>query len=329
MVVSDGKEHTRKQKPKCGLGKQVARPRDEWIAVPVPAIVSREDFDKAQERMKMNIEQAKRSTRHEYLLSKRLRCGVCGYSYVGKTRNGKHQYYNCKGREQRPESLCSMPAFRVDLVDDALWRWVRSLLEDPENLREGLRGLQEETRRQNRALYDRLDLIKEQLDNTLQQQEKLLDLYLAGAFSKDILLERKQRLETTIANLRKEHEQLTAHLGTISYSDQDIIIIEEFCAHIQENLDYASFEGKRRILEILDVHGTLAIENEEKVVYVKCHLGQQLVSVARILPLSSTGNRQQVILITARLVVFRLAIPVQSPYIEIGTELNRLILADA
>ena len=290
MVVSDGKEHTRKQKPKCGLGKQVARPRDEWIAVPVPAIVSREDFDKAQERMKMNIEQAKRSTRHEYLLSKRLRCGVCGYSYVGKTRNGKHQYYNCKGREQRPESLCSMPAFRVDLVDDALWRWVRSLLEDPENLREGLRGLQEETRRQNRALYDRLDLIKEQLDNTLQQQEKLLDLYLAGAFSKDILLERKQRLETTIANLRKEHEQLTAHLGSISYSDQDITIIEEFCAHIQENLDYASFEGKRRILEILDVHGTLAVENDQKVLYASCLISPQPVSLVLTLPLSSIGG---------------------------------------
>ena len=35
---------------------------------------------------------------------------------------------------------------------------------------------------------------------------------------------------------------------------------------------------------MLDVRGTLAIENEEKVIYVKCHLGQQLVSVARTLP---------------------------------------------
>jgi site-specific DNA recombinase len=289
VMVSDGQEHTRKQKNKCGLGKQVARPRDEWIEVSVPAIISREDYDKAQERMKMNIEQAQRSTRHEYLLSKRLRCSVCGYSYVGKTRNGKHQYYNCKGREQQPEPLCSMPYFRVDQVDDAIWGWVRSLLEDTENLQEGLRGLQEETRRQNQALYDRLDLIKEQLESNQQQLEKLLDLYLAGAFSKEVLLERKDRLETTITNLRKEEDQLTSHLGSITYSDQDLVIIEEFCAHIRENLEYATFEGKRRILELLDVRGTLAVEDDQKVVYVSCLITPQPVSLVLTLPLSSTG----------------------------------------
>jgi len=38
---------------------------------------------------------------------------------------------------------------------------------------------------------------------------------------------------------------------------------------------------KRQIMDILDVRGKLAIENDEKVVYVKCHLGQQLLSVAQ------------------------------------------------
>lgn len=113
----------------------------------------------------------------------------------------------------------------------------------------------------------------------------MLDLYLAGAFSKEVLLERKDRLETTIANLRKEEEQLTSHLGTITYSDQDLVIIEEFCAHIRENLDYATFEGKQRILELLDVRGTLAIEDDQKVVYVSCLITPQPVSLVLTLPL--------------------------------------------
>ena len=53
---------------------------------------------------------------------------------------------------------------------------------------------------------------------------------------------------------------------------------------------------------MLDVRGTLAIENEEKVVYVKCHLGQQLVSVARILPWQCNHKGHPIILRT-RLII--------------------------
>jgi len=182
-----------------------------------------------------------------------------------------------------------MPAFRVDLIDGIVWQWVKNLLQDPENVMDGLRGMQEETRRKHKALYDRLDLIQGQLDDLLRQQEKLVDLYLSGDFNKDVLLERKLRLETNIANLYKEKEQLNAHLSTINYSDQDLAIIDEFCKKIRDNLDQATFDGKRRVLELLDVHGTLAIENEEKVLYITCAIYPQPVSLVLTSPLSNTG----------------------------------------
>ena len=77
---------------------------------------------------------------------------------------------------------------------------------------------------------------------------------------------------------------MLSNLGTITYSDQDLVIIEEFCAHIRENLDYATFEGKRRILELLDVRGTLAVEDDQKVVYVSCLISPQPVSLVLTLP---------------------------------------------
>jgi len=53
----------------------------------------------------------------------------------------------------------------------------------------------------------------------------------------------------------------------------------DFCNKIHDNLDSATFEGKRRIPELLDVQGTLAIENDEKVIYVSCHpLGHGLLT---------------------------------------------------
>jgi len=80
---------------KRGLGKQVARLREEWIAVDVPAIINRNVFDAAQKRLAHNKEQSQRNAKREYLMGRRLRCLKCGYTYVGRTRREKHQYYIC------------------------------------------------------------------------------------------------------------------------------------------------------------------------------------------------------------------------------------------
>ena len=38
--------------------------------------------------------------------------------------------------------------------------------------------------------------------------------------------------------------------------------------------DKASFDTKRQIPELLDLRGKLAIDNQEKVVHIKCLIGQ-------------------------------------------------------
>ena len=195
-MVSDGNEHLRKQKPKCGLGKQVPRPREEWIEVPVPPIISIEDFKTVQERLVMNIEQAKRNTKREYLLARRLRCAKCGYTFVGMTRREKHRYYRCNGAWRTPK-VCDTPHFRVDDVDNTIWDWLKDILLNPESLAEGLRGMQEETLRSNQTLFDRLEIIEKRIGETERQLEKLLDLYISDGFPKEMLQERKSRLEET------------------------------------------------------------------------------------------------------------------------------------
>jgi hypothetical protein len=94
-------------------------------------------------------------------------------------------------------------------------------------------------------------------------------------------LQRKSSLEETISSLRREHADIEVHLQTTVLSDEQINDIQLICAEVGSKLDNATFEQKRQIIDMLDVRGTLAIEDQEKVVYVKCILGQQLLSVAR------------------------------------------------
>lgn len=116
---------------KRGFGKQVPRAEEEWIAVEVPAIIDRDLFDLAQKRIRINIAQSPRNSKNKYLMKSRLRCTKCGYTYQGRTR-GKYQYYFCKGREQRPVSMCDMLPFTAKKLESVIWTWLKEFLQHPE-----------------------------------------------------------------------------------------------------------------------------------------------------------------------------------------------------
>ena len=52
------------------------RDRAEWIAVKVPAIVSRELFDEVQEKLRLHQQRYSTPVTH-YLLSRLVQCGCC------------------------------------------------------------------------------------------------------------------------------------------------------------------------------------------------------------------------------------------------------------
>ena len=62
------------------------RPVEEWIPVPVPAIIDADLWHLAQEQLARNRERATRNnTRHRYLLRALLICGRCGRRMIGAT----------------------------------------------------------------------------------------------------------------------------------------------------------------------------------------------------------------------------------------------------
>lgn len=286
-MMDDGKK--RKPKPKCGFGKQVGRPRDEWIAVTVPVIIDEETFKRVALRIKLNAEQSDRSAKHEYLLGRRLRCAKCNYTYKGRTRHQSHYYY-CGGKEQSPVSLCDAPTFRGKDVDFSMWNWLASLIKNPQALIAGLQEKQTDAVEENQVLLDRLTMIENQIADQEVQLGKILDLYLTGDFERGMLTERKLRLENNINNLRKEHLEISSTIEKLTLTDDQISEIQEFCDGIRDRIDTADFDEKRQLLELFDVRGKLAVENNEKVIYATCLLQPQPVSLALTSHSSNTGE---------------------------------------
>ena len=81
-VPKNPKSFTGKYK-KIKKSSKKANPRDEWILIKVPPIISKELFDKAQKQMKENAKSSNRNKKYDYLLSGKVYC-TCGIKRYGE-----------------------------------------------------------------------------------------------------------------------------------------------------------------------------------------------------------------------------------------------------
>jgi site-specific DNA recombinase len=68
------------------------RPQEEWIALDVPALISRDLFERVQALRPVRQAQSRRNnTRYEYLLRARVSCTECGLAASGRP-EGRYTY---------------------------------------------------------------------------------------------------------------------------------------------------------------------------------------------------------------------------------------------
>jgi len=296
-------------------GRQVRNPRDTWIAVEVPAIVDRETWEAVQQRRRENKDTARRNAKYPYLLRRRVTCGSCGYKMQGCTathRTPTISYYRCPvsdGSYPGAARSCHGPRFRADLVDVAVWSWLKDLLSDPVNLQRNLQGQQAEREKEVQPLRERLSIAEDLLADHRRQLEKLLDLYLTGDFVKDVLLERRARLEEAITRLGSERAGLQAHLAEQVLTDEQVQTIEALAAQVRLDLaltDTAaeSFGLEQQIVDLLDVRTRLCVEEGEKVAHVRCVIDARRLLIVSTTASSNVHNEQlRPVILTTRIVL--------------------------
>src|SRR5260370_22522290 len=129
------------------------RPKEEWIGLPVPALVSEEAFARAAEKLSENRRFASRNTKEPTLLQGLLVCGQCGYAlYRNSTRTTCRQakYYRCLGSDGYRHLMdppCQCGPIRVEDLDDLVWQQVMDLLEKPELIHAELERRRQESLR--------------------------------------------------------------------------------------------------------------------------------------------------------------------------------------
>jgi site-specific DNA recombinase len=191
-------EANRKGKQLIG-GKYVYRDRAEWIAVKVPAIVSRELFDEVQEKLRQHKERYSTPVTH-YLLSRLVQCGCCGGGcstarghHTKVQRSGKivvyHQAaYRCtrksaeNNHDRKQIKRCPNSAISTHILEGKVFEMIREVMLDPARLRRCIdsgEGVDDErTARELARIAGQIKVLDD-------ERRRIIDLYAAEKMAGD------------------------------------------------------------------------------------------------------------------------------------------------
>src|SRR6266568_1175152 len=115
---------------------QQPAPMEEWIAIPVPAIISQGTFDVVQRRLERNVQMARRNnTTHAYLLRGLVSCGQCRLRSTGQTRPPGYHYYLSQGRTDSLRAAqgdrCTARYVPAQALDELVWHDLCRVLMEP------------------------------------------------------------------------------------------------------------------------------------------------------------------------------------------------------
>ncbi len=232
------------------------RPREEWIEIPVPAVVSEEVFDLAARRLRDNKRFAARRTKVPSLLQGLLVCQSCGYGYYRtstKTSARKLYYYRCLGSDDyRYEQgrVCRSLPIRQDYLDALVWTHVVRLLSDPRLIRQELDRRLDELRSAAPATAHKSRMNLE-LKRTTAAISRLVEAYQEALLDLEELRRRVPELRKRQSHLRT---QLAASDAELRSHETYLKLAENmgsFLSRLRSSIDNSSVLERQRILRLV------------------------------------------------------------------------------
>ena len=236
--------------------KTVGRPREEWIEIPVPAIVTAETFGRAAQRLADNKRYAARNTKVPSLLQGLAACSACGYGYYRtstRTTNKKIYYYRCLGSDDyRYEGgrVCGNQPVRADYLDEVVWDHITALLADPALIRGEISKRLAAARTSDPVTSQRKRL-QAALAKATASITAMIEAFSEQLVTIDELRARMPHLRARETGLRGQLDALDAQAA-----DRDAYLklagdLEGFLAQLRGNAATATVEDRQRVLRLL------------------------------------------------------------------------------
>jgi site-specific DNA recombinase len=249
------------QPSRNGSGSNTAVPCEEWIAIPVPAIVDPDIFEAVQGQLDENRKRKRDGRRRPgWLLQGLVVCRQCNYAFYGKMARSvvggrqpaDYGYYRCTGTDAHKfggQSLCRNRAVRSDKLEAAVWHQIEAVMKDPNRV-----AVEHERRiaaaKDGKARGD-LDAIDRQMARLRRGIDRLIDSYADEIIEANEFKPRLTGLKQRLAQLQSDRDgALAAHESERSLH---LVIgrLADFAGRVGASLEQLDWHGRRDIIRAL------------------------------------------------------------------------------
>lgn len=238
------------------------RPKEDWVAIPVPQIIDHATFEATKRQAALNLKWADRNVKHNYLLRGLVECPVCGarmnISYTRKG-NKKTVYYRCptgkvenrKHIGQAPP-MCPARTIPAAILEELFWEELLRISSNPKLLKETIKD-------STKTVVDTKDIEKQlaSLDSAekklIRAKEKILGFVKKELISDDDAEKELKAIREQFFGLSEERKKLEIkqHACSEVVSKKDIVIKK--VKQISKTMVDADFEQKRAtVLEVVE-----------------------------------------------------------------------------
>lgn len=247
------------------ITRKAPRPPEEWIKVPVPAIVSVQEWEMANKILEKNAQMSRRNAKDQYLLTGLVKCACCGHSFCGKRRlylsktgqQLKTTWYVCSSHfRSYPDAVreqigCTQGNISGRILEEAVWSVVYQVLLHPQILLDVLE--REFHGDRNEQITRQITFLKAQIESSKIEDEKLYKAYVAGVFNEVEYAGRRRLLKEHQQKLDAELQQISESLispDRFEQQKQEILLV---CRHAIDNgaAQNAPFEVRRTIIKTI------------------------------------------------------------------------------
>lgn len=265
------RRHTQKvkgEKTVSGKPKRTyeVRDKDEWIEIPVPAIIDPATFYLAQEQREKNAKHSG-NVKHEYLLRKKIRCGHCGNKYASftttnHTKNKKgeisstrmYRRYRCTNRNARifgdDAKRCNSNIINADVIENYLWEnLIMNIINNTDKVLNDIRNKYEKPSQEVESAYN---LLKYQITKLKEEEQRIINLYKKAYIDEDEMERDMGQIRSKIKEFKKEMEKYEQQIFNIDKSELNIEMLKEKIKKVKkamENQDELSYKLKRQLVD--------------------------------------------------------------------------------
>jgi len=237
------------------------KPREEWIAVPVPdAGVPKEIVERARDALRDNEKCSSAGRRFWELSGGIFRCAECGRALVAVTAlkgpkgyRRRMFYYACTTRRQVGKHACSFSrSINARKAEAAVWRAVSALLTDPENLKRDLEAMIEREKQTHGDPEPEAKTWAATLSEVERKRDRYQEMFASDAMTLDELRSKLDALEETRKTARRKLAALASWSESLQTLERDKeLLLESYATRAPEALADLKPEERRTVYSML------------------------------------------------------------------------------